>query len=50
MLGPLDHLLTPFMVREYAHGVEDDDERYHRPPADGQVAPPTIIYADKVRC
>jgi hypothetical protein len=48
-LGPVEHLLTAFMVREYAHSVEEDHDRHHCRPADGQVAPPTIVHADKVR-
>jgi hypothetical protein len=49
VLGPVDHLLTPFMVREYAHAVEELDERHHRPVAEGLLAPPTIVHTDKVR-
>jgi hypothetical protein len=49
VLGPVDHLLTPFMVREYAHAVEEFDERHHRPVPEGLLAPPTMVHADKVR-
>jgi hypothetical protein len=48
-LGPLDHLLTPFLVREYAHAVEDPSARFHGDDEGAQVAPPTIVHTDKVR-
>ena len=47
IVGPVDHVLTPFMIREYAHAVEESAERHQGD--DGLVAPPTIVHADKVR-
>jgi len=49
VLGPVEHLLTPFMVREYAHAVEEFSERYHGGDDGTPVAPPTIVHTDKVR-
>jgi hypothetical protein len=47
VLGPVDHVLTPFLIREYAHAVEERSERHQG--AEHLVAPPTIVHADKVR-
>jgi hypothetical protein len=46
-LGPLDHVLTPFLVREYAHAVEDVAERHQG--TQQPIAPPTILHAEKKR-
>jgi hypothetical protein len=47
-LPPVRYELTPFMVREYCHAVEDSDERYHG--AGGEaIAPPTFVHVDKIR-
>jgi hypothetical protein len=47
VLGPLDHTLTPFLVHEYAHAVEECTERHLG--VEGLVAPPTIVHTDKLR-
>ena len=47
VLGPLDHTLTPFLIREYAHSVEDGSERHLG--ARELIAPPTIVHTDKKR-
>jgi hypothetical protein len=47
VLGPVDHVVTPFLIREYAHSVEDPSERHHG--ASGAVAPPTIVHGHKTR-
>ena len=47
VLGPLDHTITPFLIREYAHAVEETSERHLG--AEGQIATPTILHADKAR-
>jgi hypothetical protein len=47
VLGPLDGALTPFMIREYAHAVEDASERHIG--ATDLVAPATIFHGFKGR-
>jgi hypothetical protein len=48
VLGPLDYVVAPFLIREYAHAVEDRSERHLG--ADIQlIAPPTIVHTDKLR-
>lgn len=46
LLPAVEHRLTPFLVREYAHAVEASYEAYHRPSG---IAPPTMVHAHKVR-
>lgn len=47
---PVKYELTAFMVREYAHGVEENWEGYHAPVANGrQIRPPTMVHVDKMR-
>jgi hypothetical protein len=48
---PVEYVLTAFMCREYAHGVENDTEWFHSAHAPGgrQVRPPTMIHVDKMR-
>lgn len=46
-LGPVDHELTPFLIREYAHAVEDSSQRHQG--VDGLIAPPTFVHAEKKR-
>lgn len=47
VLGPVEYILSPFVVREYCHTVElhhpvfQDDDR--------PVMPPTLIHLDKLR-
>ncbi len=47
VLGPIDHVITPFLIREYAHAVEESSERHLG--SAGLVAPPTMVHADKKR-
>ena len=48
---PVEYVITPFMVSEYAHGVEESSPYFHsaRNPAGRQVRPPTMIHVDKMR-
>jgi hypothetical protein len=45
VLGPVEHQVTPLLIREYAHAVEDQSERYHG--VGDTIAPPTILHAHK---
>jgi len=47
-LPVVEYVVTPFVVREYCHGVEETSERFHAD-ADGATAPPTFVHTDKVR-
>ena len=47
VLGLVDQELTPFLIREYAHAVEDTSERFQG--VDELIAPPTIVHTDKKR-
>jgi hypothetical protein len=47
-LGPMDHAVTPFLLREYAHAVESSSE-LHQGGRDGTVIPPTIVHGHKTR-
>jgi hypothetical protein len=47
VLGPIDHRVSPFLIREYAHAVEVSTERHQG--TDGLLAPPTIVHTDKKR-
>jgi hypothetical protein len=48
VLGPVEYVLSPFVVREYCHAVE-----LHYPCFQGKVGdlvmPPTLIHLDKLR-
>jgi N-terminal half of MaoC dehydratase len=46
-LGPVEHVVTPFLIREYAHSIEDSSGRHQDPP--GLIAPPTMVHAHKTR-
>ena len=48
---PVEYVITPFMVSEYAHGVEESSPYFHsaRNPAGRQLRPPTMIHVDKMR-
>jgi len=46
-LGPVEHVLTPFLIREYSHAVEETSERFQG--AEGSFAPPTILHPGKLR-
>lgn len=50
-LGPVDYVVTPFLIREYAHGVEETAEVYHRSgtPEAPQLMAPTFAHLTKVR-
>jgi hypothetical protein len=46
----VDYVVTAFMVREYCHGVEEGNERFHiGSPQQPQIAPPTFVHTDKLR-
>jgi hypothetical protein len=50
LLPPVEYVVTPFLIREYCHGVEEDSERFlGTGGARGQLAPPTLVHVDKVR-
>ncbi|MGE0800603.1 MAG: hypothetical protein AB7G13_10930 [Lautropia sp.] len=48
---PVEYVITPFMASEYAHGVEENDERFHASagPDGRQIRPPTMVHVDKMR-
>lgn len=48
---PIQYVLTPFMVSEYAHSLEQNCEFFHsaKGPGGRQIRPPTMIHADKMR-
>lgn len=48
-LGPVEYVMTPFIVREYAHAVELNHEWFHGASSLGHFAPPTILHSDKLR-
>jgi hypothetical protein len=46
-MGPVDYVMSRFVVREYCHSVE-----MHQPcfqGVEGQIAPPTLVHLDKLR-
>ena len=45
VLGPVEHQVTPMLIREYAHAVENPSERHHG--SSRMIAPPTILHAHK---
>lgn len=45
---PVTYTVTPFLAREYCHGVEEADEVFHAATGEA-VAPPTLVHIDKVR-
>lgn len=47
VLGPVEQECRPFLIREYAHAVEDTSDRHQGD--DGLIAPPTIVHAQKKR-
>jgi len=51
VLEPVEYVMTPFVIREYCHGVDEDWERFHAPGSDGepQVASPTLAHIEKIR-
>jgi hypothetical protein len=48
---PMTYTMTPFIVREYAHGVDELAEEFHRPTKEAgqQLVPPTLVHIDKIR-
>jgi len=48
-LGPVEYVMTPFIVREYAHGVELNHPCFHGDDPGGHFAPPTLVHTDKLR-
>ncbi len=48
-LGPVEYVMTPFIVHEYAHGVELNHEPFHGAAPAGHFAPPTLVHTDKLR-
>lgn len=51
VLKPVTYVMTPFMAREYCHGVDETYEPFHASVAASvaQIAPPTLIHIDKIR-
>jgi hypothetical protein len=47
VLGPMDHEFTPFLVREYAHAVEETAERHLG--VETLMAAPTMVHCSKKR-
>ena len=47
VLGPVEQVVTPFLLREYAHAVEDSSERHQG--RRSMVVTPTIVHAHKIR-
>jgi hypothetical protein len=50
-LRPVRYTMSPFVVREYCHGVGEFREEFHaKTEAVGeQLAPPTLVHIDKIR-
>jgi hypothetical protein len=50
-LKPVTYVMTPFVVREYCHGVGETAEEFHRalPEAGAQLVPPPLAHIDKIR-
>lgn len=50
VLEPVEYVMSPFIVREYAHSVEEQSPVLAGDvPADEQLAPPTLVHIDKIR-
>lgn len=51
VLQPVTYLMSPFIAREYCHGVDEVFEPFHSPDSayGTQLAPPTLIHIDKIR-
>jgi hypothetical protein len=47
VLGPVDQVVTPFLLHEYTHAVEDTSERHQA--ERGLIVPPTMVHTDKKR-
>lgn len=49
-LESVDYIMTPFVVREYCHGIGEYREEFHSDrPLGGQLVPPTLSHIDKIR-
>jgi hypothetical protein len=48
-LPEIEYVASPFMIREYCHGVEESSERFVGAPEAGQLAVPTLVHIDKLR-
>lgn len=47
---PVRYVMTPFIAREYCHGVEETSEALESSLAEGvQYAPPTLVHITKIR-
>jgi hypothetical protein len=49
---PVVYVLSPFVIREYCHGVDEMFEGFHAPSADtggAQMAIPTLTHIEKIR-
>jgi hypothetical protein len=50
VLRPVVFVVSPYIVREYCHGVEEDTEIFHSTTTEGpQLAPPTILHVAQSR-
>jgi hypothetical protein len=47
VLGPLEYVTSPFVVREYCHAVELHHDFFQR--AGDQYVPPMLVHLDKLR-
>lgn len=47
VIGPVEYVMSPFVVREYCHANELHHEFFQG--VAGQVAPPTLVHLDKLR-
>lgn len=50
-LESVTYEMTPFIVREYCHGIDEYAEEFHRAiePFGVQLAPPPLTHIDKIR-
>ena len=49
-LEPVRYVMSPFVVREYCHGIDEFAEEFHSDIVTGvQYAPPTLAHIDKIR-
>jgi hypothetical protein len=46
-MGPIDYVMSPFVVREYCHAVEMHQACFQG--KDTRFAPPTLVHLDKLR-
>jgi hypothetical protein len=52
VLNPVTYEMTPFIAREYCHGVDEVAEVFHAAGTEmsgAHLAPPTLIHIDKIR-